>query len=238
MDIEADAGQGFGVFENLHNHADSKAFAEALTKGASSYFGTIGVKYLESLAENPEHWCKTAKKLIKEFEAAYSNHSNQVRRVVKQFAIKAAAGEIASMMNLTGWDKGDATAGCVECLGNWIENQGQANNLEENEIINQVARFLEQHGSSRFEPLGKDSSQKTYNRAGYANYNNGELLEYWVLPQAFKAELCKGFDVKEVVKVLELRGILVVDSANKKQLNKRTPEGQQRVYCLKANALS
>jgi putative DNA primase/helicase len=107
-------------------------------------------------------------------------------------------------------------------------------------MLRQVRRFLEQHGEGRFtmwHRAADDHSPKTLNRAGVRRMLNGDgepikantdhqrefgermpadlgeniTFEYFVLPEAFKAELCNGFDAQTVARVLLDHGCLTVD---------------------------
>ncbi|MCL4555750.1 MAG: hypothetical protein M1572_02525, partial [Gammaproteobacteria bacterium] len=71
-----------------------------------------------------------------------------------------------------------------------------------------VKGFIEQHGSSRFESVNSDGTERVINRVGFVRHKN-EQMEYLVMPERFKAELCSGYDVKTVENTLVEAGILI-----------------------------
>lgn len=61
LDIPADAGAGFGMFEILHQYANGATFSKATTEGASKHYGTAALPFLEKLVEHGDkvpEWIK------------------------------------------------------------------------------------------------------------------------------------------------------------------------------------
>jgi uncharacterized protein (DUF927 family) len=76
------------------------------------------------------------------------------------------------------------------------------------EIKKRLQLFLEQHGSSRFQPLQCDQDdQKWINRAGFKSARRGAAL-YYILPETFKEEIYRGLDYKRAARVLAECGLL------------------------------
>ena len=166
--------------------------------------------------------------------------SGQVERVGARFALVGAAGELATAAGLTGWPVGESERAARACFTAWLAARGGSGNGEVVAMLRQVRRFLEQHGEGRFtmwHRAADDHSPKTLNRAGVRRMLNGDgepikantdhqrefgermpadlgeniTFEYFVLPEAFKAELCNGFDAQTVARVLLDHGCLTVD---------------------------
>src|SRR4051794_3235041 len=76
----------------------------------------------------------------------------QVRRVAGRFGLVAAAGELASQLDITPWGKGEAENAAIRCFADWLKHRGGTMAAEITIGIRQVRLFLELHGSSRFEP--------------------------------------------------------------------------------------
>jgi uncharacterized protein (DUF927 family) len=93
------------------------------------------------------------------------------------------------------------------------------------------------HETSRFAPRD-EPDRHIVNRAGYLvrECENGRdvVTEYWVLPEVFKAELCKGFDARMVTRVLAERGLLIVGGEGKPQAKVKIGGLQRRVYRIQA----
>ena len=49
VDIQADAGQGFGLFEALHGFPSADAFATHLRSATATVYGTAGPAFIEAL---------------------------------------------------------------------------------------------------------------------------------------------------------------------------------------------
>lgn len=206
-DIEAEAGSGMGMFENIHGMASPGTFAVEIKSNAEKYHGAAGVEFLRQVVK---HRAPIAERLvdgIRQFveELNIPSRAAQAGRVARRFALVAAAGEAATALGLTGWPEGEADRAAKKCFSSWLANYGGHVNREENTVLQQVKAFFEAHESSRFEQLGGNDGQKVINRVGFWRYR-GDNKEYLVLPEAFKNEICKGLDHRSALKVLERRG--------------------------------
>lgn len=145
----------------------------------------------------------------------------QANRAADRFALIAAAGEMATSMGITGWQKGEAIQAAKICFKAWLEHRGGTGNQEATAMLAQVRQFFEAHGDARFTQWGSvldDHSSKTLNRAGLrklkdaVNENNAPIwddtgkrlqeTEYFVFPEVFKSDVCKVFNHKAVSKML------------------------------------
>jgi hypothetical protein len=97
--------------------------------------------------------------------------------------------------------------------------------------LEQVRAFFEAHGASRFEDIASDKDQRIINRAGFYRTNNDGILEYLVLPVAFKSEICRGIDFNAAAKVLRAAGRITPENSGKSARNITLPGmGQTRCY--------
>ncbi len=211
-DIEADAGAGMGVIEQLHDMPNSKELSDYLKRQASQCYGSIGKAWLEWVVSEREQG-KLASH-INDLMAAYlkwllpNGASGQVQRVASRFALVAVAGELATKAGLTGWEAEEASNSVKACFNNWLDGYGGTGNKEASNIISHVKGFIEQHGSSRFESVNSDGTERVINRVGFIRHKD-DRMEYLIMPERFKAELCSGYDVKTVVNTLVEAGILI-----------------------------
>lgn len=92
----------YGAFDNLHEHVNGKAFADAVSRAASQYFGTAGIAYLERLtaAVNAGDDIGAAVVAITR-QIAEDNLSPQEGRAAAAFALVATAGELATDYGIT-----------------------------------------------------------------------------------------------------------------------------------------
>jgi uncharacterized protein (DUF927 family) len=132
----------------------------------------------------------------------------QVLRVAGRFALVGTAGELATEWGLTGWQPGEAAQAAVRLFHEWLALRGGSGDSEASEGIAQVRRFLETHGESRFSPWHEsDHASRTHQRAGFLRAES-EGICYYVLPEVFKREVCKGMAHQPLAKALSRRGML------------------------------
>lgn len=186
--------------------------------------------------------------------------SGQVERVGARFALVGAAGELATAAGLTGWAVGESERAARACFNAWLAARGGIGNGEVTAMLRQVRRFLEAHGEGRFtwwHRAADDHNSKTLHRAGLrrmindrgepiktnhdhaadygdrmpAAFGEGVSVEYFVLSEVFKGEVCQGFDAEAVAKVLKDHDCLVAGEAGRFNIKQRLPGiGSVRCY--------
>jgi len=232
-DIEADAGAGMGIFETLHDQPSPAALSLAVKDAATRYHGAAGVEWLRRIVADRPKLADFIADGSRQFveEAAPTDAAGQVLRVARRFALVAVAGELATHYGQTGWPKGEAINAARKCLDAWLEAFGGAGNREERAMLSQVRAFFEAHGASRFEDVMATTDQRIINRAGfYRTGGNGER-EFLVLPEAFRREVCQGFDAKTATAVLIEAGWLQPGKDGKTAQKPRLPGlGPTRCY--------
>ncbi|MDD2846180.1 MAG: DUF927 domain-containing protein [Rhodoferax sp.] len=178
--------------------------------------------------------------------------SGQVERVGARFALVGAAGELATEAGLTGWPVGESERGARACFEAWLAARGGAGNGEVTTMLRAVRRFLEAHGEGRFTWWHRgadDHNAKTLQRAGYRRMvdsegkpikndsdhqteygermtptlGEGVSIEYFVMAETFRAEVCQGFDYRAVCGVLLAHGCLAPDKGRPFDTRQRLP---------------
>ena len=190
-----------------------------------------------------------------------ANVSGQVARVGARFALVGAAGEMATAAGLTGWPVGESENAAIICFNAWLAARGGSGDGEILTMLRQVRRFLETHGEARFalwHRQGDDHNSKTLQRAGFRRVftadgepfkdigandrglepsmsyviEQGGAVNYYVLPECFRTEICNGFDYKAVARVLVDSGCLQVDKGRSFDAKHRLPGmGKNPVAC-------
>lgn len=96
----------YGVFESLPEGVTAKDLTADLEGRAETFYGTVGEQWLEYLVCNREAAKEELKQLAKEFEKPFitPNMDGQAGRVLRRFALAAAAGALATRLGLTGWE--------------------------------------------------------------------------------------------------------------------------------------
>lgn len=223
--IPADAGQGHGLFENLHGFAGGAALADALQARVGKYYGTPLVAFLQAVCEPGKVRAYTAmlRSTLERFtsDVLPSNASGQVHRAAARFGLVAAAGELATALGVTGWPDGTATQAANACLRAWLAERGGPGNLEGDAIVQRLRLVIERYGESRFTRWDAiaaktdDHAPRTGDRLGFrrtVEHGCGDELytsvTYYFLATVWAGEVFKGMSVRAVNKELIARGVL------------------------------
>lgn len=247
-DIQADAGAGLGIFEDLHGFENGAKFAQHITKACEVHYGTAGRAFIEWLVQNVDTLREYMRAGIESLAGTWiaENASGQVERVGRRFAAVATAGELATEAGITGWPKGEATWAAKKCFDAWVTSRGGIGNDEDRQMLRQVRAFLEAHGEARFTSWSRatdDHAPKTMHRAGVRRAicdESGDVVgwEFFFLVEIFRAEVCAGFDYLPVLKLLKRRGDLLPDKGREYDCRPRLPGlGHASCYCVKSSIL-
>jgi uncharacterized protein (DUF927 family) len=236
LDVPADRGLGFGVFDHGGPDNDASKIADNIKKEAASNFGVAGPEFVRSLCQNANDLCHLWK-LIDDFVRNRVPHGSdgQVIRAAQRFGLIGAAGELARSFGICPWDEGASFEAADWALKRWIENRGGTDASETRQAVEQVRRFIEAHGEARFESLD-EPRPLVHNRAGWRCGLSAEQ-EWLVPPETWKAEICAGIDPVLVARVLAERGMLV-RNRNSFQSVRKIRGRNCRVYVLTANILA
>ena len=169
IDLPADAGRGFGIFDTIHTEAPIGAaspgeFAEQLAAAAMTHHGTAGPTFLawltERVAKDPAWAARDLGARVRFFldDNLPDGASGQVRTVCRRFALIAVAGELAIEAGITGWQPGAASEAAASCFAAWCDARGSMEAREDLSAVEQVRACLAQHGQARFEHW-KDRTQ-------------------------------------------------------------------------------
>ncbi len=221
IDIPADAGKGLGLFEELHGYDDGASFAEALNRDSKSFYGTAARAFLRLLTADKAGFTVRLKNLMAQFLVHVPEGvDGQVKRAANRFALVAAAGELAR--EVTGWLDGESFRGVKACFDNWLAGRGEGSH-ESNQAIESVKAQLLTWGDSRF--------GQAANGPVWGAKDGSDFLVY---PAAFKGELCRGLDHRNVAKILYDNGYLPGTAS----ITKRIPGmGTRKVYVISGRLL-
>ena len=219
ISIPADAGMGYGVFENLHGSKSPGEFADKLRTAVLRHYGVPIREYLARLTSlPPEDRREIILELCYEFFAACklgADASPEVRRAAKRMAVIASAGELAIRMAILPWPDGSAIDGVLTCFNAWREARGGDNVAHDDEqMIGEVRGWLERFRDAKLAQCPgrvgfvlSTGPEKVIDLGGWRRQNgNGE--EYLIQPEYFKGEICCGYDHVAVARALNERGYL------------------------------
>ena len=214
--IPSDAGKGHGVFDCINYGTAPQDIGNRINELSSKHYGHAGAKWLEYLTTDKDTLILQAQDLLDQFVEQHSQSKNgQANRVLRRFALVAAAGELATQAGITGWSKGRAFEAIGQCFNTWLGSLGNGENMEETKILEHIKAFFEAHGTSRFESLniirspdGEVIHPRINNRVGYYD---PESKAYLVSSTMFKKEMCIGLNEANAKKVLKQHNWLDCD---------------------------
>lgn len=242
IDIPADAGAGLGVFENLHGFSSAAAFAEGLNIACSTYFGTASRAFIARVIELDKSKPNLLQEMFHQYAEAIcpGNADGQVKRASAKFALCQVAGQIASLVSneigtIMPVNVNEVNEAITNCFAAWLEFRGGSEALEVGQIVERAVSFVETQ-SSRFEILGNSSPLlgAIPNRAGFKTMDETKTT-FYVLPDVFKKEICKGMNPVKAAKVLADKDLLICGEGA--HLQCKLPQsvkdmGRPRVYAI------
>jgi putative DNA primase/helicase len=253
IDMPADAGAGRGLFEDVGDFEGPGALAQHLTRATEGTFGTAGRAWLWWLVDHTEGLTRTLRERMDatERELVPEAAAGQVQRVGRRFALVAVAGELATEAGVTGWPAGTATEAARRCFGDWLAvRRGGVGLSEEAEILRQVRQWVQAHGFSarcpRTDRADDDRAPQAINQAGWrkpletdAGLLEVEAWEWFLYPEVFAAEVCKGLPGgdRAALRLLAARGHLAREGKHYACRRSVRGVGKLSVYVIKSSIL-
>ena len=235
VNISADVNGG-SIYD-AYSKADGGAMSDRLSEMCTKYHGTAGVAFIEYIQPQFNTLSDTLKRQISKLADEWIPHGadTQVGRVAQRFALVAVAGELATQAGITGWKQGEAETASLMCFENWVEVRGGVGNLENITMLSQLVGWFVANQYGRFKSwtrVGDDHDAKVSNMAGYRRImrdgkeadltyekEDGQWVRdiagcerlFYVYPEVFKHDICKGFDYRVMAQLLVDRGIIQTD---------------------------
>jgi len=170
--------------------------------------------------------------------------SGEVRRAAERFFLVAFAGELATEFGITGWPKNEAGAAAVRCFNDWLSLRGTEGAADIHAGMRQVRTFFQAHGNSRFQRLngiadegGRQAEERIINQVGYKELTEDGVTIYYVSPDIFRAEVCRGFNHTDVLRQLDTEGHLAHDSGRFTTRRLVPGVGRPRFYAVRSSVL-
>jgi uncharacterized protein (DUF927 family) len=217
VDIPADPGAGFGLFEELHGFLSAEALATHLRTAAASIYGTAARTFVRRIAVDLDAVRSAVASHSRDFVARYvpEGADGQVHRVAQRFALIAAAGELAVAAGVLPWPSGEATKAASRVYEDWLDARGGIEPAEIRNGIAQVRAFVLAHGMSRFVPAWEETGEPRIPPRDLAGFRKQEPdgWDYYITTSAWRDEVCRGLDSRAVASQLAERGMLLVPTS-------------------------
>lgn len=234
--IEANAGQGMGIFDSLTIADTPEKQAETLRANTGKYYGVAGIEWLNYLTNNKKTATDLVNDYIRAFLAYYPTISGQAKRVANRFAVVASAGELATKVGITGWQAGQAMSATKVCFDNWLDTHGMIGNHEQRQIIKQIQAFIQAHGKTRFSSWKDNDYTSTMpNRVGFYRADNDS---YYIYSSLFEKEVCLPFSKKQVCETLDSMGVLIKNKNYQLFVKSTDRDKKGYFYCIKGDILT
>lgn len=212
---------------SLHGRAPGQLIHE-LSSLPFKHYGHAGREFLRRLTPRLDELSAGLGAALDEVEQRLcpAGADAQVRRVARRFALVCAGGTLAQDLDVLP-DTLDIQTAVHACFADWLAERGSAGASEDAAILASVRLFIEQHGASRFQDI--DSPEATcINRAGFKRQDSCGT-EYIILPEAFKADVVRGYSPKRAAEALRAAGWLRV--TDEKNSVRESLPGLGRVRC-------
>jgi putative DNA primase/helicase len=235
LDINADAGKGFGVFDVGDNPEN---LARELRQAAVNSYGTAGSAFIRAIIARTDDVAIIVKEGLDRFRERVANgsQSGQVLRAANRIGLVAVAGELAIQLGILPWLTGSVNEAAGEAFRDWHAERGGNDPAEVRAAIEQIRGILERDGDSRFDsPNPAADSRPVPNRLGYT-HGEGAGRQWWIPPQTWRDVLCQGFDAKATAQALIQRGLLLPGYGNETNRPVRVNGQLTRAYVLPASA--
>ena len=127
IDIAADIGR-FGVFENIHGATSAATFSEELKDAAKNAYGVPGHLFVKACLSKSAQLKPILQRNIKVIQRRLLSPltdpaDGPTQRVAASFALIALAGELASKLGITGWDKDCAIKAAGTLFEAWVDRR-------------------------------------------------------------------------------------------------------------------
>lgn len=222
-----------GCFHNTQGKAPAE-FAGMVKTAAAECYGAAGRKWLEYLVANRPNIAEQVERYRADWLAQYTGNRKlgaQQMRVANNFALVAAAGELATSVGITGWKAGAAAKDTGVMFDHYLNDRGVAEVSETVKILDAVKHSLmtQYH---RFQPAD-DTTRPPPNRLGFVECeHNGDAeqgaddwigvgadgadddvtltgeIRYFIPSAKSLEELAQGFDAQMIAKTLAEAGAL------------------------------
>jgi uncharacterized protein (DUF927 family) len=162
LDIPADRGMGFGVFDHAGPEDDPGKLAKACKDAAISAYGTAGPAFVRRIiAENADEVGNVLRDMSRSFieTTVPDGADGQVERAAQRLGLIAAAGELAASWDIVPWQEGQVRAAAA-----WPLNNGSKGVAERN--LPKCAKPLSKSGSLLSSMVSPGLSRLTILRPG------------------------------------------------------------------------
>lgn len=125
LDVPAERGFGFGVFDNAGPDGDAATLAKSFKQAATAAYGTAGPEFVRRLITE-DVTGEDVRAMVAKFTASTvpNGADGQLDRAAQRFGLIAAAGELATALGLTPWRQNEAWEAAAWAFQQWLTHRG------------------------------------------------------------------------------------------------------------------
>lgn len=261
MEVPGPGGKTMGAWHTIHGAESPAAFSDAIKAASSKHYGHALPLFIERyISRLPEMRAAAA-----ELQAAFladvlvEGDHGQARRGAQRFALVAAAGELAALLDVVPWGQGEAMRGAAILFRRWAAAFGRDSIREDREALLRVRAFIERFEGSRFRWLKDDVGEaesyvieaaerdgkpregeaRSLDVAGYKGTHEGRGLVYHFNPEFMRGDLFAGMDASAALKAIKEAGFLVSNGESGRLTNKVSIPGvgKRNFYSIAASIM-
>lgn len=263
LDIEADAGKGLGVWQDLHGLDSPATLSDVIKAATERHYGHAGPAFLETFVRDRGAAIASVRELVAAFldAAREAGDTGQAERGARKFAFVAAAGELAAIWGIVPWPRGAAAAAALALFKRWAAGFGRAQSREDQEILRRMRHILEADRTA-FEVLDDktedgDEGLPADDLLGPWRSRDGEARQLRIKgyifawrpsPQKPKeiiagfhdagwADTFKGLDTKQAARVLADHGFVIRGDGDRSKRAKKVRRQNRRLYWVRVALL-
>lgn len=205
LDVAADAGKGLGLFDVLHGFPSGAALSDHLKAATTRSTGDVATAFLEGVSKDT----LAARAALREFQTEFlRTHAPQdgdgiTARGMSNFAVLAAAGELAIRLGILPWLPGDAMTQLARSASDWLVGRRDAAPATD---LDHAREWL-QRNADRFSAWEKVDAD--VHALGYVRQSP---FTFYLRPEGWR-ELCAGKDAASMQAALLNAGLLRNDPA-------------------------
>ena len=219
LNVEADAGKGHGLFEDLHGYQSPADLSRVLKSRSKCYYGAPFRAFVRRLVNKKEPAVRFLRKVREVFLDRFvpENASGELRRAAERFVLVAGVGELATIWGLTGWKRGEAirAASMFEELAEEPRRGGivryERGGMPSAGFLPGSMLPVASTWSSSQDHLLPGDDPIIREQAGFIKCGPDGEMQYLIFPQVFRKEVCAGFSPLAVARELEERHLLIHD---------------------------
>ena len=216
---------------SMSDKAKLAALSDFIKDKSVKFYGRAIRKFLEIFISNYDENVLNLRERHQKYinKMSPSDATGQVIRVIRNFALIAAAGEFAIEHDILPWNKGEVEKATLFVLGHWLKQRNGAKNLELTQAIERLKEVIQQD-TLHFKTIYKkeypyhDEDFERASRAPFGyKYKEGDRWIYFIENNPLK-NIYRGISKDSFMKELDARGWLVKNKNGKPLESRKVPD--------------